>query len=50
MNHHHEAHIETVDEWGEDPSHEHERIHEAMEAMEEGLASEEFKKRSTAGD
>jgi len=48
MSHHHDAHIETIDEWGEDPAHEHERMHDAIEAMEEGLTYEEFRERNEA--
>ena len=46
MHHHHETHIETIDEWGDDPAHEHEHVHDAMEAMEEGLTSDQFRERS----
>lgn len=46
MSHKHQPHIETIDDWGEDPAHEHERVHDAIEAMEEGLTAKQFHERT----
>ena len=42
---HKSVHIEIPEPWGEDPRGEHERFHEAIEAIEEGLTPAQFRLR-----
>lgn len=50
LNRKHEVHIESLEEWGDDPKHEHDRYHDAIDAMEEGLTVDEYRRRSGAAE
>jgi len=44
------VHIEIPEPWGDDPQGEHERFHDAIEAIEEGLTPAQFRLRHGEAD